>query len=58
MVWKKEVVSIAFDIDHRMLVYLDMITVGIFIFSIASDSPYYLVIGIALVVISGFLGLP
>lgn len=44
-----------FDIDQRMLVYLGMITAGIFIFPIASDPPYYLGIGIALVAIGGFL---
>ncbi|MEO9306731.1 MAG: LPXTG cell wall anchor domain-containing protein [Nitrososphaera sp.] len=45
----------AFDIDQTMLVYLGMITAGIFIFPISSDPPYYLVIGIALIVIGGFL---
>lgn len=44
-----------FDIDQRMLVYLGMITTGIFLFPIASDPPYYLVIGIGLVVVGGFL---
>jgi LPXTG-motif cell wall-anchored protein len=45
----------AFDIDQTMLVYLAMITAGIFIFPISSDPPYYLVIGIALVAVGGFL---
>lgn len=45
----------AFDIDQTMLVYLGMITAGIFIFPIASNPPYYLVIGTALVAIGGFL---
>jgi LPXTG-motif cell wall-anchored protein len=44
-----------FDIDQRMLVYLGMITAGIFLFPIISDPPYYLVIGIALVAVGGFL---
>lgn len=45
----------AFDIDQRMLVYLGMITAGIFIFPIESNPPYYLVIGIALIAVGGFL---
>jgi LPXTG-motif cell wall-anchored protein len=44
-----------FDIDQRMLVYLAMITAGIFLFPIESNPPYYLVGGIALVAIGGFL---
>ncbi|SHO44820.1 hypothetical protein NSIN_20449 [Nitrosotalea sinensis] len=48
-------IFMAFDIDQTMLVYLGMITAGIFIFPISSDPPYYLVIGIALIVIGGFL---
>ena len=44
-----------FDIDQRMLVYLGMITAGIFLFPIESHPPYYLVIGIILVGIGGFL---
>jgi LPXTG-motif cell wall-anchored protein len=45
-----------FDIDQRMLVYLGMITAGIFIFPIVSDIPYlYQVIGLTLVGIGGFL---
>ncbi len=44
-----------FDIDQTMLVYLAMITAGIFIFPIESNPPYYLVGGIALVAIGGFL---
>ncbi len=48
-------IFMAFDIDQTMLVYLGMITAGIFIFPISSDPPYYLVIGIALIIIGGFL---
>jgi hypothetical protein len=45
-----------FDIDQKMLIYLGMITAGIFIFPIGSDIPYlYQVVGIALVGIGGFL---
>ena len=44
-----------FDIDQRMLVYLGMITAGIFLFPIESNPPYYLVGGIALIAIGGFL---
>ena len=44
-----------FDIDQRMLVYLGMITAGIFLFPITSDPPYYLVIGFGLVAAGGLL---
>jgi hypothetical protein len=44
-----------FDIDQRMLVYLAMITAGIFIFPFY-DPPYvYQIIGAALVVVGGVL---
>ncbi|MGC1425963.1 MAG: LPXTG cell wall anchor domain-containing protein [Nitrosotalea sp.] len=44
-----------FDIDQTMLVYLGMITAGIFLFPIESSPPYYLVIGIGLIVVGGIL---
>ncbi len=46
-----------FDIDQTMLVYLGMITAGIFIFPFWSDTPLYLyqVIGTALCAAGGFL---
>ena len=44
-----------FDIDQTMLVYLGMITAGIFLFPIESNPPYYLVLGIALIVVGGLL---
>lgn len=43
-----------FDIDQRMLVYLGMITAGIFLIPI-SDPPYYMASGIALIVVGGLL---
>ncbi len=46
----------AFDIDQRMLVYLAMITAGIFVFPITSDIQYlYQIIGLGLVGVGGFL---
>lgn len=45
----------AFDIDMTMLLYLAIITAGIFIFPIQSDPPYYLVIGLALIGVGGAL---
>ncbi|MHB8547415.1 MAG: LPXTG cell wall anchor domain-containing protein [Nitrosotalea sp.] len=45
-----------FDIDQTMLVYLGMITAGIFIFPFWSDTLYlYQIIGTALVAAGGFL---
>ncbi|SMH71722.1 protein of unknown function [Candidatus Nitrosotalea okcheonensis] len=46
-----------FDIDQTMLVYLGMITAGIFIFPFWSDTiPYlYQIIGTGLVAAGGFL---
>ncbi len=45
-----------FDIDRTMLVYLGMITAGIFIFPYWSDIPYlYQIIGTALCGVGGFL---
>ena len=43
-----------FDIEQRMLVYLGMITAGIFLVP-KSDPPYYMVAGIALIVVGGLL---
>lgn len=46
----------AFDIDQRMLVYLGMITAGIYLFPITSDIPYlYQILGLGLVGVGGFL---
>lgn len=44
-----------FDIDQTMLVYLGMITAGIFLFPIAPYPSPYFIGGIALIVIGGFL---
>jgi LPXTG-motif cell wall-anchored protein len=46
-----------FDIDQRMLVYLGMITAGIFLVPISFDPPYYLIAGIGLIVAGGLLAL-
>ncbi len=50
-------ILLVFDIDLTMLVYLAIITAGIFIFPIGSDSsiPYYQIIGIALICGGGFM---
>ena len=45
----------AFDIDQTMLVYLGMITAGIFLFPIAPYPSPYFIGGIVLVVVGGFL---
>ncbi len=46
----------AFDIDMRMLLYLAIITAGIFIFPIESDIPYfYQIIGFGLIGVGGAL---
>ncbi len=42
------------EFDAKMLFYLGMIVVGIFILPIESDPPIYLVSGIALIVV-GFI---
>ncbi|WP_165776447.1 hypothetical protein [Candidatus Nitrosotalea bavarica] len=42
-----------FDIDRTMLVYLGMITAGIFF--IAYPPPYYLALGLGLIVVGGIL---
>jgi hypothetical protein len=42
------------EFDTKMLFYLGIILVGIFILPIASDPPVYLVSGIALIII-GFI---
>ena len=39
----------ALDFDFKMLLYLAIITVGIFIVPIESDPPYYLVAGLAMI---------
>ncbi len=39
----------ALDFDYTMLLYLAIITIGIFIVPIESDPPYYLVIGLAMI---------
>lgn len=44
-----------FDIDQTMLVYLGMITAGIFLFPIEPYPSPYFIVGIALIVIGGFL---
>ncbi|MDE1812775.1 MAG: hypothetical protein KGI19_07485 [Thaumarchaeota archaeon] len=46
-----------FDIDRNMLVYLGMITAGVFIFPYWSDTIQYLyqIIGAALCGVGGFL---
>jgi hypothetical protein len=48
-----------FDIDQRMLVYLGMITAGIFFVPIESSNPPYVyqVLGIGLIVVGGLLAL-
>lgn len=47
-----------FDIDQRMLVYLGMITAGIFFVPMESNPPYiYQALGIGLIVIGGLLTL-
>lgn len=44
-----------FDIDQTMLVYLGMITAGIFLFPVEPYPSPYFIGGIALIVIGGFL---
>ena len=47
-----------FDIDQRMLVYLGMITAGIFFVPMESNPPYiYQALGIGLIVVGGLLAL-
>jgi hypothetical protein len=42
------------EFDAKMLFYLGIIVIGIFILPIASDPPIYLVSGIALIIV-GFI---
>lgn len=44
-----------FDIDQTMLVYLAMITAGIFLFPIEPYPSPYFIGGIALIIVGGFL---
>jgi LPXTG-motif cell wall-anchored protein len=39
----------ALDFDFEMLLYLAIITIGIFIVPIESDPPYYLIIGLVMI---------
>lgn len=39
----------ALDFDFEMLLYLAIITIGIFIVPMASDPPYYLVAGLIMI---------
>ncbi|TLX94854.1 MAG: hypothetical protein E6K91_05040 [Thaumarchaeota archaeon] len=41
----------ALDFDMKMLFYLAIITVGIFIIPFQSDPPFYLIAGVALIAI-------
>lgn len=55
IVWKKKQILMAFDINQTTLVYLGMITAGIFLFPIAPYPSPYFIGGIVLVVVGGFL---
>jgi glucose dehydrogenase len=39
----------ALDFDFKMLLYLAIITIGIFVVPIQSDPPYYLVTGLVMI---------
>lgn len=39
----------ALDFDFKMLLYLAIITVGIFVVPIESDPPYYLIMGFIMI---------
>ncbi len=41
----------ALDFDMKMLFYLAIITIGIFIIPFQSDPPFYLITGVALIAI-------
>jgi LPXTG-motif cell wall-anchored protein len=39
----------ALDFDLEMLLYLAIITIGIFVVPIQSDPPYYLIVGLIMI---------